>query len=73
MTSDIIATILTGVGVLIGVWRLVEGMRKELNSRIDTLDGRMNSRFDAVSNRMEARYDVISSRVDDVLLRRQNS
>ena len=28
MSQDVIATVLTGIGVLIGVWRMVDGVRR---------------------------------------------
>lgn len=34
MSPEVIATVLTGVGVLVGVWRLVEGVRRDLTAQI---------------------------------------
>ena len=34
---------LTGVGVLIGVWRMVEGVRQDLANRIEAVDRRVDS------------------------------
>lgn len=54
MDGDVIATVLTGVGVLLGVWRLVDGTKRELNARIDALNVRTDSRFDALNARIDA-------------------
>ena len=44
MSSEVIATVLTGIGVLMGGWRLVEGVRRDpiaqiaaVNTRIDNI------------------------------------
>ena len=34
MSPEVIATVLTGAGVLVGVWRLVEGVRRDLTAQI---------------------------------------
>ena len=31
MSPDVIATVLTGVGVLAGVWRMVESVRRDVD------------------------------------------
>ena len=50
MSAELIATVLTGVGVLIGVSRMVEGVRRDLANRIDAVDRRV----DAVNTRIDA-------------------
>jgi hypothetical protein len=57
MTPDVIATVLTGAGVLLGVWKIVDGARRELNTRIDA------------GNR-ELRADIlaVNTRIDNILL-----
>ncbi len=39
MSGDVLATLLTGAGVLVGVWRMLEGMRRDVNGRLDSLAG----------------------------------
>lgn len=53
MSPELIATVLTGVGVLIGVWRMVEGVRRDLANRIDAVDRRV---------------DAVNTRIDNILL-----
>ena len=53
MSGEVIATVLTGAGVLVGVWRMVEGVRRDLASRIDLVDRRV---------------DAVNTRIDNILL-----
>ena len=53
MSPELIATVLTGVGVLIGVWRMVEGVRQDLANRIEAVDRRVDS---------------VNTRIDNILL-----
>lgn len=53
MSGEVIATVLTGAGVLIGVWRMVEGVRRDLASRIESVDRRV---------------DAVNTRIDNILL-----
>ena len=57
MNQDVIATVLTGIGVLFGVWRLVhvesESVRRDLAAQIS-----------AVS----AQISAVNTRIDNVLL-----
>ncbi len=50
MDVNVIATVLTGVGVLIGVWRLVDGMRRDLMAEIRAV----HTRIDGVNTRIDA-------------------
>ena len=43
MTPDTIATILTGIGVLFGVWRLIEGVRRDLTHQIASVNIRIDN------------------------------
>ena len=43
MSIDVIATLLTGVGVLLGVWRLMDGMRRDLTLQIRDVDKRIDA------------------------------
>ena len=53
MSGEVIATVLTGAGVLICVWRMVEGVRRDLAGRIETVDRRV---------------DAVNTRIDNILL-----
>ena len=53
MSGEVIATVLTGAGVLLGVWRMVEGVRRDLASRIESVDRRV---------------DAVNTRIDNILL-----
>ncbi len=48
MTSEILATVLTGAAVLIGAWRLFESLRRDLTARLDSRFDALNARIDAV-------------------------
>ena len=43
MTQEIAATVLTGIGVLLGVWRLVEGVRRDLSAQIAAVNTRIDN------------------------------
>lgn len=43
MSAELIATVLTGAGVLIGVWRLVEGVRRDLTAEIRAVNTRIDN------------------------------
>ena len=53
MSGEVIATVLTGAGVLIGVWRMMEGVRRDLAGRIASVDRRVNA---------------VNTRIDNILL-----
>ena len=46
MSPELIGTVLTGAGVLLGVWRLVDSSRRELEARL-------GSRIDAINTRID--------------------
>lgn len=54
MNTDVMATVLTGLGVLFGVWRLVttevERVRRDLTTEIRAV----NQRIDGVNQRIDA-------------------
>ena len=52
MNTEIISVVLTGVGVLIGVWRIVSASNTNTNERIDKFSENMNNRFDTVLREM---------------------
>ena len=43
MSPEVIATVLTGVGVLVGVRRLVEGVRRDLTAQIAAVNTRIDN------------------------------
>jgi len=47
MSPEVIATVLTGVGVLVGVWRLVEGVRRDLTAQIAAVHTRIDDTLSA--------------------------
>ena len=53
MSSDVIATVLTGVGVLVGVWRMVESVRRDV---------------DGVRRHLTAQIAAVNTRIDNILL-----
>ena len=59
MSPELIGTVLTGAGVLFGVWRMVDGVRRELGARIDGVEARLTNQITAVN-----------TRIDNILLRR---
>lgn len=48
---------MTGVGVLVGVWRLVEGVRRDLTTQIT-----------AVIYRLTTQIASVNTRIDNILL-----
>ena len=76
MDTNVMATVLTGVGVLLGVWRLVgvavDGVRKDLTAEIHLV----HRRIDAVDQRIDGvnqRIDGVNQRIDTVLLAARNA
>ena len=43
MTPDVIATVLTGAAVLVGVWRLVENVRRDLSAQLAAVNQRIDN------------------------------
>ena len=43
MSRELIATVLTGVGVLMGVWRLVDAVRRDLTAQIAAVNVRIDN------------------------------
>ncbi len=54
MSGDIIATVLTGAAVLIGVWRFVEGMRCDLSAQVGDVRRDLSAQIAAVNGRIDA-------------------
>ena len=60
MTPDVIATVLTGVGVLVGVWRMVEGVRRDVDGVRRDVNG--------VRRDLTAQIAAVNTRIDNILL-----
>ena len=70
MTPEIASVVLTGVGVLIGVWRMFahyearnDAAHAELAKRIDARHAELGGRIDAVNGRI----DTVNGRMDTLL------
>lgn len=70
MTPEIASVVLTGVGVLIGVWRMFahyearnDAAHAELAKRIDSGHVELGGRIDAVNGRI----DTVNGRMDTLL------
>ncbi len=57
MSPELIGTVLTGAGFLFGVWRMVDGVRRELGARIYGVEAQLTNQIGAVNKR-----------IDDILL-----
>lgn len=71
----VMATVLTGMGVLFGVWRLltvaVDGARRDLSAAVDNVRKDLTAEIHAVHQRIDAvnqRIDGVNHRIDAVLL-----
>ena len=60
MSPDVIATVLTGVGVLVGVWRMVESVRRDVDGVRRDVDG--------VRRDLTAQIAAVNTRIDNILL-----
>ena len=60
MSSDVIATVLTGVGVLVGVWRMVGSVRRDVDGVRRDVDG--------VRRDLTAQIAAVDTRIDNILL-----
>ena len=70
--ASIVTTVLTGLGILLGVWRMAEGVRRDLRveihalaRRVDTLADRVNAlteRFSALAERVAAIEGALNGR-----------
>ena len=68
MSPEVIATVLTGAGVLLGVWRMVESVRREVHETRRDLIGQItavNTRIGALANLARPCRRVGSSRAQD--------
>ena len=68
MTPDTIATILTGIGVLFGVWRLIEGVRRDLTNQIGSVRSDLVDQIGSVRSDLVDHVGSLNHRIDSVLL-----
>ncbi len=61
MNADVLATVLTGVGVLIGVWRIV-------TVQVDNVRRDLTAQIAAVDNKLSAAIRDVNTRIDNILL-----
>ena len=67
MGPDVIATVLTGAGVLVGVWRMVESVRRDVDGvrrDVDSVRRDVNS----VRRDVTAQIAAVNTRIDNILL-----
>ena len=67
MSPDVIATVLTGVGVLVGVWRMVESVRRDVDGVRRDVDG-VRRDVDGVRRDLTAQIAAVNTRIDNILL-----
>ena len=63
-----IATVLTGAGVLFGVWRMVDSAKRELGTRISEVEAKLSTRIEAVNTRLSGEIAAVNTRIDNILL-----
>lgn len=61
MNADVLATVLTGVGVLIGVWRIV-------TVQVDSVRRDLTAQIAAADNKLSAAIRDVNTRIDNILL-----
>ncbi len=61
MNADVLATVLTGVGVLIGVWRIV-------TVQVDSVCRDLTAQITGVDNKLSAAIRDVNTRIDNILL-----
>ena len=57
MDPDVIATVLTGAGVLVGVWRMIESVRRDVDGVRRDVDG--------VRRDLTAQIAAVNTRIDN--------
>ena len=67
MSPDVIATVLTGAGVLVGVWRMVESVRRDVDGVRRDVDG-VRRDVDGVRRDLTAQIAAVNTRIDSILL-----
>ena len=72
MNADVFATVLTGVGVLIGVWRIVtvqvDSVRRDLAVQIGDVRRDLTAQIGDVRRDLTAQIGDVNTRIDNILL-----
>ena len=81
MSPDVSATLLTGVGILVGVWRMVESVRRDVDGVRRDVDGvrrdvdgvrrdvdGVRRDVDGVRRDVTAQIAAVNTRIDNILL-----
>ena len=73
MTPEIVSVVLTGGGVLLGVWRMLahyearnDAAHAKLGQRIETVSSELGRRIDTVRAELGGRIDAVNGRIDTV-------
>ena len=64
MSGEVIATLLTGAGVLVAVWRMVESVRRDVRGEIRELRGEIGE----LRRDLTGQISEVNKRIDAVLL-----
>ena len=76
MDTNVMATVLTGLGVLLGVWRMVDGVRRDVTVAVDGVRKDLTAEIHAVHRRIDSvdqRIDGVNQRIDTVLPAARNA
>lgn len=72
MSGEVVAIVLTGAGVLIGVWRLVtvqvESVRRDLAGALHREIGAVRADIADVRRDLTAQITAVNTRIDNILL-----
>lgn len=72
MSSEVVAIVLTGAGVLVGVWRLVtvqvESVRRDLAGAFHREVGAVRADIADVRRDLTAQITAVNTRIDNILL-----
>ena len=66
MTIDVIATVLTGVGVLLGVWRMLAAYETRNDAAHTALSTRIDAASTALTVRIDRLYELLLERLPKV-------
>lgn len=72
MSGEVVAIVLTGAGVLVGVWRLVtvqvESVRRDLAGALHREIGAVRADIADVRRDLTAQITAVNTRIDNILL-----
>ena len=63
MDANVVATVLTGVGVLLGVWRIVALYETRNDAAHAALGARIDAAQTSLSNRIDRLYELLLERL----------